>query len=94
MEGDEDDPDASPRANGASGPSRPLGVAGESSSSDAVEVAVRRLLSATRDFTRAYEAWAVSPRSDKPEKETVLEAAERRLELARNEVIAAQLRKH
>lgn len=61
---------------------------------DPVEVAVRRLLSATRDFTRAYEAWAVSPRSDKPKKETVLEAAERRLELARNEVIAAQLRKH
>lgn len=61
---------------------------------DAVEQAVRRLLRATREFTRAYEEWAVSPRPARDERQHALEAAERKLELARNEVIAAQLRKH
>lgn len=61
---------------------------------DAIEIAVRRLLSATREFTRAYEAWALAPRQGRPEREMALEEAERRLETARHEVIAAQLRRH
>lgn len=59
-----------------------------------VEVAVRQLLSATREFTHAYQAWAVAPREVARDRQSLLEEAERRLDLARNEVIAAQLRKH
>ena len=46
-----------------------------------------RLLRASLDFTRAYQAWSVAP-----EKRRELEAAERRLDEAEHRVWAAQSR--
>lgn len=66
----------------------------EGDDSEAVELAVRRLLSATREFSKAYQAWAAAPRDRAPDRQSVLEDAERRLDMARTDVIVAQLRKH
>lgn len=51
-----------------------------------VESAVRGLLHATQEFTRAYEAWVHSPEDWMSERRSALDEAERRLEEAQHEV--------
>lgn len=55
---------------------------------EAVRKELTKLLRASLDFTRAYQAWTVSP-----EKRTELEAAERRLDEAEHRVAQAQSRR-
>ena len=55
-----------------------------------VERAVRRLLEATKQFTNAYQAWAVAPAQ---EKRRALDDAERRLTLTQHEVAEVQFHK-
>lgn len=61
---------------------------------DEVASAVRRLLQASQDFTRAYEAWVESPRRVEAERRHALEDAEKQMSRARDAVVFAQLRKH
>lgn len=51
-----------------------------------VESAVRGLLHATEEFTRAYETWALSPAEWSAQRRSELDEAEHRLEEAQREV--------